>query len=265
VDNYTLRSNVYLLTKIQDVFVSSVQYRKAFFVDNGNGSVETCKIEISQGATPTVADTGLYTITSGTTNLFSPTVSIGLSTAGTTVGLNARTVELSNNLTTNTVVNVNGQLVPTYAYNSTSGVANTLAIGYTYTVTPPAGVGLPNVNLKTAFTASTITIPTNGVYLIDILMAIQCVTAGAHNRSMTYCDIYNGAGVFQKTVGFGVLPTITGIASQVYPMAMTGIYALNGTSIASPWTFRLRFEYWYIGGTWQTFAGDFRYLITRIA
>lgn len=246
-NNYDFKSITNPNQFIRYFWSSSTSLLQQFYIDNGN-FIETCKMEVSAGATPTVVDTGLLTFTAGTISLTSPVVTLSTTAASS-------------------VINCNAQIVPAYAYNVTTGVLNTGAKGYFYSGTAPTAASLTVVNAKTSFTASTITIPKNGVYSISISMSIQCVTAGTHNRSMTYCDIYNGAAtpVFQKTVGWGCLPSITGITGQVYPMCMTGIYALNGTTVANPWQFRLRFEYWYVSGTWSSFVSDFQYTIVRIA
>ena len=219
-DTYNLRSNTNANQRIEQSFPSTTTQRESFFIDNGNAGVETCRISMSQGATPLLNNTGSLTLTAGTASLTADTVN--LSTTGAS-----------------SVVTCNAQLVPKYAYNATTGVANAGAIGYTtYGVASTAGA----LTSGTTVLRSTVTIGVDGVYLICTNQAIVVNTAGGITRIASFADIYNGAGVFQVAVGVGNVPSIVGAVGRIFHMPWTTVYVVQGATVALPFTFRFRLE-----------------------
>jgi hypothetical protein len=65
---------------------------------------------------------------------------------------------------TSSAINCAGQIIPAYAYNATTGVSNTGAIGYTKFGTPSTASGLVSGGVPIR---SSLTIGVDGVYLIN--------------------------------------------------------------------------------------------------
>lgn len=219
-DTHEIRSNTTVSQKIEQTFPSTTTQRESFYIDNGNSGVETCRISVSQGTTPLVDNTGILTLTAGTASL---------------------TTDVTNlcNTGASSVVNCNAQLIPKYVYNATTGVSNAAAIGYTtYGVASAAGALTSGVTVL----RSTVTIGVDGVYMICTNQAISMTTGGAIQRIASFCDIYNGAGVFQVAVGVGTVPSITGLVTRIYHMPWTTVYVVQGATVALPFTFRFRLE-----------------------
>jgi len=245
-DTNTLRSNTNPNQKIVQTFPSSTTQRETFFVDDSNGGVETCRISVAQGATPLVNNSGTMTLIGGT------------------VSLTAETTNLCNT-GASSVINCNAQLHPAYAYNATTGVLNTGAIGYTKFGTAST-IGTLTAGLNV--TRSTLTVEDDGIYLISTNQAVLSNSSAVTiQRVISTVEVFNGAGTFQIALGVGCIPTITtpALLIYVYHMPFTSVFIVQGATVALPFTFNLRLNALFSAGTLSSSNANFRFSITRLA
>jgi hypothetical protein len=242
-DTFTLRSNT-SNQSIEQTFPSSTTQRQSFFVDDVNNTTETCRISVATGATPLVNNTGTMTLTAGT------------------VSLTADTTNLCNT-GASSVVNCNAQLVPNYAYNLTTGVLNTNAIGYTKFGTPSGTAG---ITTGSNVTRSSITISDDGIYLVNATQAISCTFTGTIAFFTSYIAVLNGAGIFQTNLGVASITALTPISSgNVFYLPFSSVYIVIGATTLAPFTFNFILGSSFTGGTFTTSNANFRYSITRLA
>jgi hypothetical protein len=234
----------YTNQSIEQTFPSTTTQRESFYVDNVNNSTETCRISVATGATPLVDNTGTMTLTAGT------------------VSLTANTTNLCNT-GASSIINCNAQLHPAYAYNATTGVANTGAIGYTKFGTASASVGLTS---GSNVTRSTITIDDDGIYLISAMQGVSVTFTGTITAFTSFVSVTNGAGVFQTNIGVASITALTPNASgNIYYLPFTVVYIVIGATVPAPFTFKLQLTSAFTGGTFTSSNSNFRYSITRLA
>ena len=214
----------------------------------GNGSLQNLKLGSNNTALGYNAGTNL---TYGNNNIY-----IG----NDGIPEENNTVRIGN--TSHTILYINSPMIPNYAYNATTGVSNTGAIGYTKYATAPNTVGILS---ETIYTRGTITIPVDGVYYISTNQAIFTPFGSATiSRVIGYIDIYNGTGVYQNTVGTGCVPSITMPNNVINFLPFSSIYTVIGATVAAPFTFNLRLEP-TMAGVLNSSNQNYNFSITRIA
>lgn len=159
----SVRHNLYNVAKTlyKSVFYgASTTINEEFYANSSNPTIATATTLIAPiGGTPTIANTGTYKITSGTTTLES-SVAINL---GTTMGASG---VINVGSTAMSVLNINKPLTPTYAYNATTGAGTTSDIGYIYRSNTPASFSLATNDAF--YNCQQITLTDIGVYMIMV-------------------------------------------------------------------------------------------------
>ena len=242
-DTYNLRSNTNANQRIQQTFPSTTTHTQSYFIDNGNSGVETCRVSVSQGSTPLVTNTGNLTLTGGQ------------------IGVIGDTVNLSNT-GASSVINVNAQLKPAYAYTAGTGVSNPSAIGYTlFGSASIPGLLTSGVNV----TRATISIPVDGVYQMNYCNAILSTASSNIIYFRSFVTVFNGSGVYQGALGVSNITFISTIAADVFYMNGSAVFIVTGATALNPFTFNLILSPLFFGAFFASSNNDFRFTVTRIA
>ena len=192
-----------------------------------------------------------------TTRLTTASATITASSNGTATGndgfltLSARNIILGN------------PLLPQYvsSYNINTGTVRAGTIGLVVTATY-AGVG-GNLAQNTVYVTGTISVPTNGVYMFNLVQSFTMSVAGSTNRTVVDMLVRNNANVNQLSVG---TVSVNGNQSiNNHFMSTSGIYVFTSIVSGSPWNVQSRLETGTFGGTMQLNAGNYRFTSTRIA